>query len=51
MDCLYCGKPATRLDLCHGPHPVCDAHQGVGHQTGALPPRAPKPTKTAPVIP
>jgi len=46
MDCAYCGKPATVIDLCHGPHPVCDAHTGIGHQLGALPPKpAPKPAR------
>jgi hypothetical protein len=42
MDCHYCGKPATRLDLCHQLVPVCAAHQGLGHQIGALPPAKPK---------
>jgi hypothetical protein len=41
MDCAYCGKPATVIDLCHGPLPVCDAHAGLGHQLGALPVKAP----------
>jgi len=38
MQCAYCGKPATRIDLCHQLVPVCDAHHGTGHQLGALPP-------------
>ena len=32
MKCAYCGKPATQTDLCHGPLPVCDAHDWLGHQ-------------------
>jgi len=35
--CVYCGKPATFLDLCHARHPVCDAHRGIGHQLEPLP--------------
>ena len=42
MDCAYCGKPATVIDLCHGPLPVCKTHQGVGHQFGPLPRVEPK---------
>jgi len=41
MDCAYCGKPATHLDLCHERLPVCAAHAGLGHQLEAIPP-APK---------
>lgn len=33
--CVFCGKAATRLDLCHARSPVCDAH--LGHQTAPLP--------------
>jgi len=47
MDCLYCGKPATRLDLCHGRLPVCDQHLGIGHQVESIPP-VPKPGKRNP---
>ena len=39
MDCVYCGKPATHLDLCHASHPVCAQHTGLGHQLEALPPK------------
>jgi hypothetical protein len=35
--CVYCGKPATRLDLCHSRTPVCDKHLGLGHQTAPAP--------------
>jgi hypothetical protein len=35
--CVYCGRPATRLDLCHASHPVCDDHPGIGHQAAPLP--------------
>jgi hypothetical protein len=42
MQCAYCGKPATHIDLCHQLVPVCNAHQGTGHQLGALPVVAPK---------
>jgi hypothetical protein len=46
MDCIYCGKPATHRDLCHGRVPVCDAHAGIGHQVEALPTKpAPKPAR------
>jgi len=44
MGCAYCGKPATRLDLCHSRTPVCDRHVGLGHQTAPAPkPEARKP--------
>ena len=33
--CIYCGKAATRLDLCHARSSICDAH--LGHQTAPLP--------------
>jgi hypothetical protein len=44
MDCIYCGKPAIHLDLCHARHPVCDAH-GAGHQLEAIPPASKRATK------
>lgn len=46
MGCVYCGKPATRIDLCHSLVPVCDAHHGAGHQLGALPVARLAPKKT-----
>jgi hypothetical protein len=46
MKCAYCGKPATQIDLCHGPLPVCDAHDWLGHQLQPIPP-ATKPVKPA----
>jgi len=44
MDCIYCGRPATHLDLCHDRHPVCGAHAALGHQ---LEPVKPEPKKAA----
>jgi hypothetical protein len=33
--CIYDGKPAVGLDLCHASHPICEDHS-LGHQLAPL---------------
>jgi hypothetical protein len=46
-ECVYDGKPAVGIDLCHASHPVCAEHV-LGHQLAPLEVAEPKPQKRAP---